>query len=107
MLRLLCRSGKDLGNGNRCFNCGSYVHALKDCPKPRDTAAITAARAELAAKKAAEGAADCAPKRYHGLSLSEKKQKQFEGLQPGVLCAELREALGMGVSSSLVHCFPW
>ncbi|KAI3452128.1 hypothetical protein Pfo_008793 [Paulownia fortunei] len=29
---------------SRCFNCGSYSHALKDCPKPRDNAAVNNAR---------------------------------------------------------------
>ena len=36
---------------SRCFNCGSYSHSLKECPKPRDNTAINNARKQHNAKR--------------------------------------------------------
>ena len=47
----------------RCFNCGSYSHELRECPLPRDAAAVAAATSALRASQLVNGvrpAARCA-----------------------------------------------
>ncbi|GAQ77885.1 hypothetical protein KFL_000050220 [Klebsormidium nitens] len=71
----------------RCWNCGSYTHAARDCPKPRDQQAFNAARDEFQAMR--------------GIRPGESSQRRyFEGgryddLKPGQLTGPLREALGI------------
>ncbi|KAJ6396235.1 hypothetical protein OIU77_021297 [Salix suchowensis] len=57
---------KIVGDAARCFNCGSYNHSLKECPKPRDNAAVNNARGK------------------------------YDGLKPGSLDTETRKLLGLG-----------
>lgn len=79
---------------SRCFNCGSYDHALKDCPKPRDNAAVNKARKEHNMKKNQSGGSGSHinPTRYYQNSRGGK----FDDLKPGSLTAETRQLLGLG-----------
>ena len=43
--------------GATCWNCGATGHSLRDCPKPRDEAKITAARESFVKQKKSKGAA--------------------------------------------------
>ncbi|XP_059844199.1 zinc finger CCHC domain-containing protein 8 isoform X1 [Hypanus sabinus] len=69
-----------------CFNCGSTEHQLKDCPKPRDLARISEKRKEFNAM-ASDSPHSGSQQRYHA--------ERFEKFKPGIISAELREALGM------------
>ncbi|CAI6005250.1 unnamed protein product [Closterium sp. NIES-64] len=107
-----------LKSAARCFNCGSYTHALRDCQRPRDHAAVAAARAEHAGGKgqggqggkggnSAAGEGGVGKSRYYGFGgagggkgRGGSMEERFEGLVPGVLSAELRAAMGIGVSGS-------
>ncbi|KAJ1690637.1 hypothetical protein LUZ63_014792 [Rhynchospora breviuscula] len=73
----------------RCFNCGSYGHAMKECPKPRDMAAINSARKQHSAKKNLSNA-NHGQNRYY-----QTKPGKFDDLKPGVLGPETRECLGI------------
>lgn len=75
---------------SRCFNCGSYSHSLKECPRPRDMVAINNARKQHSAKKSTNSSTK-GPSRYY-LSSSGK----FDDLKPGVLSSETRACLGIG-----------
>ncbi|XP_078149117.1 uncharacterized protein LOC144544480 [Carex rostrata] len=77
----------------RCFNCGSYGHALKDCPKPRDMAAINSARQQHSAKKNISNAnhGQKSQNRYY-----QAKPGKYDDLKPGILGPESRECLGIG-----------
>lgn len=79
-------------DASRCFNCGSYSHALKECPRPRDNVAVNNAR-KLHKSKRNLNSASRNPTRYYLSSVGGK----FAGLRPGVLDAETREVLGLGV----------
>ncbi|CAI5978618.1 unnamed protein product, partial [Closterium sp. NIES-65] len=112
-----------LKSAARCFNCGSYTHALRDCQRPRDHAAVAAARAEHAGGKgqggqggkggnSAAGEGGVGKSRYYGFGgagggkgRGGSMEERFEGLVPGVLSAELRAAMGIGVSGSA--CVRW
>ncbi|CAA7408520.1 unnamed protein product [Spirodela intermedia] len=75
---------------SRCFNCGSYSHSLKDCPRPRDSAAINLARRQHSSRRnSASG--QRGQTRYYQISTG-----KFDGLRAGVLGPELRESLGIG-----------
>ncbi|XP_044266800.1 zinc finger CCHC domain-containing protein 8 homolog [Tribolium madens] len=63
-----------------CFNCGEG-HNLKDCPHPRDSAKINAAKQKI--KFTTSG-------RYH----ADEGQK-YDHLAPGKISNELRRALGL------------
>lgn len=78
----------------RCFNCGSYGHGLKECWRQRDNEAIDQAKAGTGIKPAHSAA-----KRYFlsAPDASAASDAEFEGLQPGKLSTELREALGVGL----------
>ena len=78
---------------SRCWNCGSYSHALRDCHRPRDQLAINAAREEQQTRGG--GGAGPMP-RYHG-GMGRDAAKNFGDLKPGALTAAAREALGIGV----------
>ncbi|MCO5594536.1 hypothetical protein L7F22_048568 [Adiantum nelumboides] len=77
--------------GSRCFNCGSYSHSLKECQRPRDTAAISNARKLLAEKRGSANGPRSAS-RYYQTSPGGK----FDDLKPGVLGTGTRQFLGIG-----------
>ncbi|XVE77448.1 hypothetical protein DITRI_Ditri13aG0063600 [Diplodiscus trichospermus] len=75
---------------SRCFNCGSYSHSLKQCPKPRDNVAVNAARKQH--YKRNQNTASRSAIRYYQNCHGGK----YEDLKPGVLGAETRQLLGLG-----------
>lgn len=75
---------------SRCFNCGSYSHALRECSKPRDNVAISSARKQHNAKRNSNPASR-GPLRYY-----QKSKGKFDDLKPGFLSPETRECLGIG-----------
>ncbi|KAE8710338.1 putative Gamete-expressed 3 [Hibiscus syriacus] len=77
---------------SRCFNCGSYSHSLKQCPKPRDSVAVNNARKQHQKFKRNQNAASRNAIRYYQSSQGGK----YDDLKPGVLGAETRELLGLG-----------
>lgn len=81
------RADKD---DSRCFNCGSYSHALKDCPKPRDNVAISNARKQHNLKRNQSNASRVQNRYY------QKTPGKFDDLKAGVLGPETRECLGIG-----------
>ncbi|XP_063937481.1 uncharacterized protein LOC108196025 [Daucus carota subsp. sativus] len=83
--------GLEIFNASRCFNCGSYNHSLKECPKPRDNVAVNNARKELKSKRN-QSAGSRNPTRYYQSSPGGK----YDGLRPGVLDVETRKLLGLG-----------
>ncbi|KAK2663075.1 hypothetical protein Ddye_001649 [Dipteronia dyeriana] len=80
-----------IDDASRCFNCGSYSHSLKECPKPRDNAAVNTARKLLKSKRNLNSASRN-PTRYYQSSVGGK----YDGLRPGTLGAETRQLLGLG-----------
>ncbi|XP_062210211.1 uncharacterized protein LOC133911811 isoform X2 [Phragmites australis] len=80
------RADKD---DSRCFNCGSYSHALKDCPKPRDNVAISNARKQHNLKRN-QSNVNRVQNRYY-----QKTPGKFDDLRAGVLGPETRECLGI------------
>lgn len=74
---------------SRCFNCGSYSHALKECPKPRDHAAISNARKQHNLKRNLSNV-NRGQNRYY-----QKTPGKFDDLKAGVLGSETRECLGL------------
>ncbi|KAH7554414.1 hypothetical protein JRO89_XS12G0197500 [Xanthoceras sorbifolium] len=81
-----------IDDASRCFNCGSYSHSLKECPKPRDNVAVNTARKLLKSKRNLNSASRN-PTRYYQSSVGGK----YDGLRPGALGAETRQLLGLGV----------
>ncbi|XP_010528466.1 PREDICTED: uncharacterized protein LOC104805556 [Tarenaya hassleriana] len=79
-----------VGDPPRCFNCGSYSHSLRECPKPFDRLAVSNARKEHKAKKNLSSGSRI-PSRYYQSSQSGK----YGGLKPGSLDAETRQLLGL------------
>lgn len=84
---------------SRCFNCGSYSHSLKDCPRPRDSAAISLARRQHSSRRTS-ASGQRGQSRYYQISAG-----KFDGLRAGVLGPELRESLGIGVMDLLLLIF--
>ncbi|KAL9260203.1 Zinc finger CCHC domain-containing protein [Drosera capensis] len=78
-------------DNSRCFNCGSYNHSLKECPKPRNNNAVNSARKEHKSRRNQTPGSRNAS-RYYQSSPGGK----FEGLRPGALDAETRKFLGLG-----------
>ncbi|KAM0981930.1 hypothetical protein ACFX13_015242 [Malus domestica] len=78
-----------IDDASRCFNCGSYNHSLKKCPKPRNNAAVNSARKQLKSKRN-QNAGSCNPTRYYQKSSAAGK---YDGLRPGVLDAETQKLL--------------
>ncbi|KAL8471922.1 hypothetical protein ACS0TY_029235 [Phlomoides rotata] len=76
---------------SRCFNCGSYNHALRDCTKPRDNAAVNNARKELRSKRNQQANARNSTRYYQS-----SRGGKYDGLTPGVLDVETRRLLGLG-----------
>ncbi|KAL6006921.1 hypothetical protein ACLOJK_032417 [Asimina triloba] len=83
--------GVETFEASRCFNCGSYNHSLKECPKPRDNVAVNNAR-KLHNSKRNSASGSRLLTRYYQNSPGGK----FEGLRPGILGAEARQCLGIG-----------
>lgn len=81
----------DIREASRCFNCGSYNHSLQDCPKPRDTVSISNARKEFQSKKNKRSVPH-----VHTRYFQSSPSGKYDGLKPGCLAAETREALGLG-----------
>ena len=81
-----------LDAASRCFNCASYNHSLKECPKPRNNAAVNNARKQHMSKRN-QNAGSRNPTRYYQNTPGGK----YDGLRPGALDAETRKLLGLGV----------
>ncbi|XVF63182.1 hypothetical protein PTKIN_Ptkin09bG0067600 [Pterospermum kingtungense] len=77
---------------SRCFNCGSYSHSLKQCPKPRDNVAVNTARKQHQKSKHNQNTASRSAIRYYQNSQGGK----YDDLKPGVLGPETRQLLGLG-----------
>lgn len=71
-----------------CFNCGSSGHQLRDCPKPKDMAAINERRKEFNQNN---NQAMQSNQRYH----ADEVEERFAKYKPGVMSEELLMALGM------------
>ncbi|XP_028088927.1 zinc finger CCHC domain-containing protein 8-like isoform X3 [Camellia sinensis] len=84
--------GLKVVDASRCFNCGSYNHSLKECPKPRDNVAVNNARKQHKSR-CNKNAGSRNPTRYYQNSAGGK----YDGLRPGVLDAETRKLLGLGI----------
>ncbi|KAL8130250.1 hypothetical protein V2J09_019405 [Rumex salicifolius] len=83
--------GLEVADASRCFNCGSYSHALKECPKPRDNAAVNNARKQQKTKRNQNAGFRNAARYYESPA-----RGKYEGLRPGVLDPETRRLLGLG-----------
>ncbi|KAI8016486.1 Zinc finger CCHC domain-containing protein 8 [Camellia lanceoleosa] len=83
--------GLEIIDASRCFNCGSYNHSLKECPKPRDNVAVNNARNKLKSKRN-PNVGSRNPTRYY----QDSPRGKYDGLKPGVLDAETRQLLGLG-----------
>lgn len=88
-----CRGLEIKDEASRCFNCGSYSHSLKQCPKPRNNVAVNNARKQHQKSKRNQSAASRNATRYYQNSQGGK----YDDLKPGVLGAETRQLLGLGV----------
>lgn len=75
----------------RCFNCGSYSHSLRECPKPRDNVAVNNARKQHKSKRGQNPVSRNSTRYYEDPSPG-----KFDGLQPGTLDTETRQLLGLG-----------
>ncbi|XP_031117215.1 zinc finger CCHC domain-containing protein 8-like [Ipomoea triloba] len=83
--------GLEVVDVSRCFNCGSYSHSMKDCRKPRDTAAVNIARKQHMSRRI-QNASSRNSTRYYQNSPKGK----YDGLRPGVLDPETKRILGLG-----------
>ncbi|KAM0932961.1 putative transcription factor interactor and regulator CCHC(Zn) family [Dioscorea sansibarensis] len=77
---------------SRCFNCGSYSHMLKECPRPRNRFAISNAR-RLHGSKRNQPSGPRVQLRYY-----QKSSGKIDDIKPGVLGTEAKEFLGIGES---------
>ena len=93
-----CRGLEIKDDASRCFNCGSYSHSLKQCPKPRDNVAVNTARKQRFKSKRNQNTASRSAIRYYQNSHGGK----YDDLKPGVLGAETRQLLGLGVICSSI-----
>jgi zinc finger CCHC domain-containing protein 8 len=87
-----CRGLGIIYDASRCFNCGSYNHSLKECPKPRNNIAVNNARKQQKSKRN-QNAGSRNPTRYYQNTPGGK----YDGLRPGALDAETQKLLGLGV----------
>lgn len=92
MYACVCCRGLEVVDASRCFNCGSYSHSLKECTKPRDSAAVNKARKQHKSKRK-QHTGSRNPTRYY----QDSPGGRYDGLRPGVLDAETRKLLGIGV----------
>lgn len=65
---------------------------MRECPRPRDNAAVNVARKQHKSKKN-QNSTSRNPTRYYQDSPAGK----YDGLRPGALDAETRQLLGLGV----------
>ena len=63
-------------SSQRCFNCGSYAHSLRECWKKHDPEAIQDARRRLQGVAGAGGGNGGPPRRYFSLEEEKVKQKR-------------------------------
>lgn len=77
-------------NASRCFNCGTYGHSLKECPKPRDSLAVSNARKEHQLKKNLNDGPHVLTRYYQNTP-----RGKYDGLKPGALESETRKLLGL------------
>ncbi|XP_053726490.1 zinc finger CCHC domain-containing protein 8 [Synchiropus splendidus] len=78
---------KDKRPKSMCFNCGAGNHQMKDCPKPKDMAAINERRKEFNQNN--QGMQN--NQRYH----ADEVEERFSKYKPGVMSKELLAALGV------------
>uniref|UniRef100_A0A3P9QAE2 Zinc finger CCHC domain-containing protein 8 n=1 Tax=Poecilia reticulata TaxID=8081 RepID=A0A3P9QAE2_POERE len=71
-----------------CFNCGSSAHQLRDCPQPKDMAAINERRKAFNQNSSQVTQSN---QRYH----ADEVEERFGKFKPGVLSEELLGALGV------------
>ncbi|XP_014324233.1 zinc finger CCHC domain-containing protein 8 [Xiphophorus maculatus] len=71
-----------------CFNCGSSAHQLRDCPQPKDMAAISERRKAFNQNSSQVTQSN---QRYH----ADEVEERFGKFKPGVLSEELLAALGV------------
>ncbi|CAK6966472.1 zinc finger CCHC domain-containing protein 8 [Scomber scombrus] len=79
---------KDKRPKSMCFNCGSSSHQIRDCPKPKDMAAINERRKEFN-QNSNQGMQS--NQRYH----ADEVEERFSKYKPGVMSEELLSALGI------------
>ncbi|XP_068617182.1 zinc finger CCHC domain-containing protein 8 [Brachionichthys hirsutus] len=79
---------KDRRSKSLCFNCGLSGHQLRDCPKPKDMAAINERRKEFNQNN---NQAFQSNQRYH----ADEVEERFAKYKPGVVSKELLTALGI------------
>ncbi|XP_071339128.1 zinc finger CCHC domain-containing protein 8 isoform X2 [Trachinotus anak] len=79
---------KDKRPKSMCFNCGSSSHQLRDCPSPKDMAAINERRKEFNQNI---NQAMQSNQRYH----ADEVEERFAKYKPGVMSEELLTALGI------------
>ncbi|XP_054629489.1 zinc finger CCHC domain-containing protein 8 isoform X2 [Dunckerocampus dactyliophorus] len=78
---------KDKRPKSMCFNCGASNHQMRDCPKPRDMAAINERRKEFQNTNQSLQS----NQRYH----ADEVEERFSKYKPGILSEELLGALGI------------
>lgn len=83
--------GVEVLDAPRCFNCGSYSHSLKECPKPRDNAVVNNSRKQLKSRRNQTAGMRNLTRYYQ-----DSPGGKYEGLKPGVLAPETRRLLGLG-----------
>eukprot|EP00873_Tetraselmis_striata_P029730 jgi/Tetstr1/449994/TSEL_037046.t1 len=83
-------SSQPTKQGNRCFNCGSYGHAMNKCTQARDRDRITSSRQAAGFSTGGPNT----PSRYFLASAA----SEFADVVPGELSAETRAALGIGAA---------
>ncbi|XP_069475722.1 zinc finger CCHC domain-containing protein 8 isoform X3 [Ambystoma mexicanum] len=94
--QIVSLEGQELPQGKakrpkaHCFNCGGEDHQLKDCPKPRDGASISAKRKAFM-DACGEAGNQNHQQRYH----AEEVEERFARFKPGMIGDELQEALGV------------
>ncbi|XP_049433835.1 zinc finger CCHC domain-containing protein 8 [Epinephelus fuscoguttatus] len=79
---------KDKRPKSMCFNCGLSSHQLRDCPKPKDMAAINERRKEF---NQSNNQGMQSNQRYH----ADEVEERFSKYKPGVMSEELLSALGI------------
>ncbi|XP_044052298.1 zinc finger CCHC domain-containing protein 8 isoform X2 [Siniperca chuatsi] len=79
---------KDKRPKSLCFNCGLSGHQLRDCPKPKDMAAINERRKEFNQNSSQAMQSN---QRYH----ADEVEERFAKYKPGVMSEELLTALGI------------
>ncbi|XP_038558901.1 zinc finger CCHC domain-containing protein 8 [Micropterus salmoides] len=79
---------KDKRPKSMCFNCGASSHQLRDCPKPKDMAAINERRKEFNQNNNQSMQSN---QRYH----ADEVEERFAKYKPGVMSEELLSALGI------------